>query len=60
MSIVLTDISPRGVATVTLNRPEVGNAYNVNMLAALIDGWRTIRPRRISPHPSPPRGPCNG
>jgi methylglutaconyl-CoA hydratase len=42
MSIVLTEISPRGVATVTLNRPEVGNAYNADMLAALIDGLRTL------------------
>ena len=42
MSIVLTDISPRGVATVTLNRPEVGNAYNADMLAALIGGLETL------------------
>lgn len=42
MSIVLTEISPRGVATVTLNRPEVGNAYNADMLAAVIDGLRTL------------------
>jgi methylglutaconyl-CoA hydratase len=31
---ILCDIDPRGVATVTLNRPRVGNAYN----GALIDG----------------------
>src|SRR3954452_16255755 len=31
---VLWDIDPRGVATVTLNRPEVNNAYN----GAMIDG----------------------
>ncbi len=37
-NIVLLDIDARGVATVTLNRPEVGNAYNADMLAALIDG----------------------
>ena len=42
MSIVLLDTSERGVATVTLNRPEVGNAYNADMLAALIDGLRTL------------------
>lgn len=42
MSIVLTDISPRGVATVTLNRPEVGNAYNADMLTALIGGLETL------------------
>ena len=34
-------LDPRGVATVTLNRPEVNNAYNGDMLAGLhevIDG----------------------
>ncbi len=31
---VLADLDARGVATVTLNRPEVGNAYN----GAMIDG----------------------
>ena len=31
---VLWDVDPRGVATVTLNRPEVNNAYN----GAMIDG----------------------
>lgn len=35
-SPVLLDVDPRGVATVTLNRPEVGNAYNAAMLDALI------------------------
>ena len=35
---VLIAIDTRGVATVTLNRPEVGNAYNAAMLAALILG----------------------
>ncbi len=42
--VVLLDVDARGVATVTLNRPEVGNAYNAEMLNALIDGlaaWRT-------------------
>ena len=38
MSSVLLDIDPRGVAHVTLNRPEVGNAYDEDLLAALIDG----------------------
>ena len=42
MSIVLLDVSPRGVATVTLNRPEVGNAYNADMLAALIEGLQKL------------------
>ena len=27
-SVVLSDVDERGVATVTLNRPEVNNAYN--------------------------------
>jgi methylglutaconyl-CoA hydratase len=36
--VVLLDIDPRGVATATLNRPEVGNAYNDEMLGLLIDG----------------------
>lgn len=38
MSSVLLDIDARGVAHVTLNRPEVGNAYDEGLLAALIDG----------------------
>jgi methylglutaconyl-CoA hydratase len=36
--VVLLDVDGRGVATVTLNRPEVGNAYNEAMLDGLIDG----------------------
>lgn len=35
---VLLDIDARGVATATLNRPERGNAYDEEMLAALIGG----------------------
>jgi methylglutaconyl-CoA hydratase len=35
---VLLSTDDRGVATVTLNRPEVGNAYNVAMLDGLIQG----------------------
>src|SRR3984885_11387222 len=35
---VLLSTDNRGVATVTLNRPEVGNAYNAAMLDALIQG----------------------
>ena len=35
MALVLLDIDPRGVATATLNRPEVGNAYNEELLAEL-------------------------
>jgi methylglutaconyl-CoA hydratase len=35
---VLVAIDARGVATVTLNRPERGNAYNAALLDAVIDG----------------------
>jgi methylglutaconyl-CoA hydratase len=31
----LLDIDPRGVATLTLNRPEVANAYDEALLRAL-------------------------
>lgn len=34
---VLHSIDQRGVATVTLNRPEVGNAYNGDMIQGLLD-----------------------
>jgi methylglutaconyl-CoA hydratase len=37
-SPVLLSVDGRGVATVTLNRPEVGNAYNAEMLDGLIAG----------------------
>jgi methylglutaconyl-CoA hydratase len=40
--LVLLDIDPRGVATATLNRPEVGNAYNQDMLTALIAGLERL------------------
>jgi len=36
--VVLLNVDERGVATVTLNRPEVGNAYNAEMLDGLIGG----------------------
>jgi methylglutaconyl-CoA hydratase len=39
---VLLSVDPRGVATVTLNRPEVGNAYNAALLDALIEGLTTL------------------
>lgn len=35
---VLLEIDARGIATATLNRPTLGNAYNGAMLAALIEG----------------------
>ena len=40
---VLLTRDPRGVATVTLNRPQVGNAYNEAMLQALIGGLDRLR-----------------
>ena len=41
-SPVLLSIDDRGVATVTLNRPKVGNAYNAAMLEALIAGLTSL------------------
>jgi methylglutaconyl-CoA hydratase len=35
--VVLHAVDARGVATVTLNRPRVNNAYNAEMIAALLD-----------------------
>jgi methylglutaconyl-CoA hydratase len=35
---VLLNVDARGVATVTLNRPDIGNAYDADMLGMLIDG----------------------
>lgn len=35
---VLLEVDGRGIATVTLNRPQVGNAYNGALLEALIGG----------------------
>ena len=40
--LVLLTIDARGVATATLNRPEVGNAYNEGMLTALIAGLEQL------------------
>jgi methylglutaconyl-CoA hydratase len=39
---VLLSVDSRGVATVTLNRPEVGNAYNAALLDALIGGLTVL------------------
>lgn len=36
--VVLSEIDKRGVATVRLNRPEVNNAYNGEMIDALLKG----------------------
>lgn len=40
---VLVSIDARGIATVTLNRPHRGNAYNAALLHALIDGLDAMR-----------------
>ena len=42
--LVLLDIDARGVATATLNRPEVGNAYNEDLLDELIAGLTRLAP----------------
>ena len=39
---VLLSVDDRGVATATLHRPEVGNAYNAAMLDALIGGLTAL------------------
>ncbi|MBM09142.1 MAG: enoyl-CoA hydratase [Magnetovibrio sp.] len=41
-SIVLTEIDPRGVATITLNRPEVNNAYNSFMIQELLSAVQEL------------------
>ena len=42
-SPVLLDVDARGVATATLNRPARGNAYDEELLHALIAGLRRLR-----------------
>jgi methylglutaconyl-CoA hydratase len=42
--LVLLTVDGRGVATATLNRPEVGNAYNEDLLAELIGGLQQLGP----------------
>lgn len=42
MSKVKLDIDARGVATATLNRPEIGNAYDEEMLDALAAGLERL------------------
>lgn len=39
---VLTEVDRRGVATVTLNRPDVNNAYNSELVLGLIDAFRAL------------------
>lgn len=40
---VLLDVSPAGVAMVTLNRPDKHNAFNADVIAALTDTFETLR-----------------
>jgi methylglutaconyl-CoA hydratase len=40
--VVLSSVDARGVATVTLNRPERNNAYNGAVIEALIDGIEAL------------------
>ena len=42
MPVVLTEVDPRGVATVTLNRPEVHNAYDGAVLQGLLDATAAL------------------
>jgi len=42
MSAVRSEIDARGVATVTLNRPAVGNAYDAAMLQGLLDTFARL------------------
>ena len=40
---VLLDVSPAGVAVVTLNRPDKHNAFNAEVITALSDVFETLR-----------------
>ena len=40
--VVLCDIDGRGVATVTINRPNVNNAYNGDVIEKLLEGTQTL------------------
>ena len=40
--VVLTEIDARGIATLTLNRPQVNNAYNGEMIEALVERAETL------------------
>ena len=40
--IVLTNIDKRGVAEVTLNRPDRNNAYNGEMISELIKSFTSL------------------
>jgi methylglutaconyl-CoA hydratase len=41
-SVILVERDPRGIATVTLNRPQVNNAYDRNVLQAASDGLKEL------------------
>ncbi len=40
--LVLTDVDARGVATVNINRPQVNNAYNAEMILELLDTFGSL------------------
>ncbi|MDA0656339.1 MAG: enoyl-CoA hydratase-related protein [Proteobacteria bacterium] len=40
--MILTDIAGNGVGTITINRPEVRNAYNSDLLKALVESVRAF------------------
>ncbi|WP_417477066.1 enoyl-CoA hydratase-related protein [Maricaulis sp.] len=42
-AVVLLDVSPAGVAVVTINRPEKHNAFNAEVIAALSEIFETLR-----------------
>ena len=44
---VLWSVDERGVARVTLNRPEVYNAYNGELIAALLKGYDTLAGQKL-------------
>ncbi len=41
-NVVLCDIDSRGIATVTINRPEVNNAYNGEVIEKLLEGIKRL------------------
>lgn len=44
--MVEVTVDPRGVARVTMNRPEVHNAFNAEMIAVLSDAFRSVAARQ--------------
>ena len=47
---VLLDVSPEGVAVVTLNRPDKHNAFDELMIANLAEHFRDAERRRSRAH----------